>query len=78
VEKLAKAFDESCERFQPNGTSIFPLLHQIVALKWKNANKNFVLNESGDDYFKYTRSAFGKLLKAHEDCLKIWRPVTIA
>jgi len=49
VEKLAKAFDESCERFQPNGTTIFPLLHQIVALKWKNANKNFVLNESGDD-----------------------------
>ena len=76
VERLAKAFRESCERFQPNSISIFPLLHQSVALKWEHTNNKFVLNDSGNDYFKYTGSELGKLLTTHKDNLKvIWKPI---
>lgn len=76
IPEIAKAFLNSYKNFQPNAISIFPLLHQIVALKWERANKEFVLDNSGNDYFRYTGEKLGSLLKTHACSFEeIWRKV---
>jgi len=75
VPKLGDAFRESCERFQPNRITIFPLLHQTVALQWEKANVRFVpensSNGSRNNYFKYAGRELAKLLETHADFLKV-------
>lgn len=76
VTELGRAFRKSCEQFHPKEITIFPLLHQTVALQWQHANKNFAPN-STDNYFRYTGNALGELLnknKSAERLKVIWLP----
>lgn len=75
VGLLGETFRESCTRFHPNRTTVFPLLHRIVASQWEYANNRFPPPDSNEgSYFSYVGKEIGKLLFAHRsDMATIWK-----